>query len=446
MNYPKYESYKDSGIDWLGEIPRDWGIVRFTDSFVFSKGLTITKKDLKETGIPCISYGEVHSKYPFMFDPNKNRFKCVDNQFLKTNRSSLINYEDFIYADTSEDIEGSGNFSQLISKDNAIFAGYHTIICRYQLNDNKKFIAFFLDSLAYRHQVRKQVKGVKVYSITQSILKNTNLCLPTLQEQNLIAKFLDQKTSQIDEAIRIKEKQIELLKEQKQIMIQNAVTKGLDPNVKMKDSGVDWIGEIPEHWSVLPGFTIFKENKDSNKGMKRDTVLSLSYGNIIIKPEEKLVGLVPESFETYQLVNSGDIIIRCTDLQNDKTSLRTGIARDNGIITSAYINLRVVNSSNKDYVHEFLHVFDITKAMYKYGSGLRQNLTFKDFKYLSILQPSIKEQNEIVEFLAAISKNIEDYNELLQQQISKLKEYKTTLINSAVTGKIKVTPEMVGEA
>jgi len=108
-----------------------------------------------------------------------------------------------------------------------------------------------------------------------------------------------------------------------------------------KDSGVEWLGDIPEEWSIKPGLVAFSENKRSNKGMVCNTVLSLSYGKIIIKPEEKLVGLVPESFETYQLVEPNDIIIRCTDLQNDQTSLRTGLAKNVGIITSAYLNLKV---------------------------------------------------------------------------------------------------------
>ena len=104
-----------------------------------------------------------------------------------------------------------------------------------------------------------------------------------------------------------------------------------------KDSGIDWLGEIPGHWQTKPGLVALSENKRDNKGMKETQVMSLSYGNIIVKPEEKLTGLVPESFETYQVVEPGDIIIRGTDLQNDQTSLRTGLAKDRGIITSAYI-------------------------------------------------------------------------------------------------------------
>jgi type I restriction enzyme S subunit len=120
-----------------------------------------------------------------------------------------------------------------------------------------------------------------------------------------------------------------------------------------KPSNVEWLGDIPKHWEVKPGFTILSESKEKNNGLKEKTVLSLSYGKVIIKPEEKLTGLVPESFETYQLVSVGDIIIRPTDLQNDKTSLRTGLAKNRGIITSAYVNLRVkINYSNSFYHYD----------------------------------------------------------------------------------------------
>jgi hypothetical protein len=113
----------------------------------------------------------------------------------------------------------------------------------------------------------------------------------------------------------------------------------LKPYAEYKDSGLPWLGEVPCHWEVLPAFGAFKPNKARNIGMKENTVLSLSYGRIVIKPAEKLHGRVPESFETYQIVDPGDIVLRTTDLQKDHTSLRVGMVRDRGIITSAYLAL-----------------------------------------------------------------------------------------------------------
>ena len=200
-----------------------------------------------------------------------------------------------------------------------------------------------------------------------------------------------------------------------------------------KDSGVDWLGSIPESWGVKPGLVAFSENKRNNKGMKESRVLSLSYGKIVIKPEEKLIGLVPESFETYQLVEPSDIIIRCTDLQNDKVSLRTGLAKDKGIITSAYLNLKVKKGFNSRFLHYFLHSLDTTKVIYKFGSGLRQNLSFLDFKRLPIFDIPETTQSAIAQFLDKKTAQIDEAIAIKEKQITLLKERKQIIIQKAVT-------------
>jgi len=159
---------------------------------------------------------------------------------------------------------------------------------------------------------------------------------------------------------------------------------GYRPYGSYKDSHASWLGEVPSDWQVGPGRICIYENKDKNTGMKESTVLSLSYGRVIVKDEDKMTGLVPESYETYQIVQPGDIIIRGTDLQNDVTSLRTGLAKDHGIITSAYINLRPKPNAYAEFLHYLLHSYDVKKVFYGLGSGLRQNLSYVDFKYLTI--------------------------------------------------------------
>ncbi|BET82929.1 restriction endonuclease subunit S [Edwardsiella anguillarum] len=200
-----------------------------------------------------------------------------------------------------------------------------------------------------------------------------------------------------------------------------------------KDSGVEWLGDIPSSWELKPGFVAFSENKRNNKGMKENTVLSLSYGNIVVKPEEKLVGLVPESFETYQLVEPDDIIVRCTDLQNDKVSLRTGLAKNKGIITSAYLNLRVKNGFDARFLHYYLHALDTTKVLYKFGSGLRQNLSFLDFKRLPIFEIPEDTQKLIANYLEKKTAQVDDAIAIKELQISLLKERKQIIIQQAVT-------------
>lgn len=200
-----------------------------------------------------------------------------------------------------------------------------------------------------------------------------------------------------------------------------------------KPSGVEWLGEVPAHWEVRPGFTCFKENKDRNKGLVESTVLSLSYGRIVIKPEEKLTGLVPESFESYQLIKPGDIVIRTTDLQNDQTSLRVGYAKDKGMITSAYLGLRCHPEINPEYVFRLLESYDALKVFYGMGSGLRQNIDFWDFKRLPIPLPPRDEQDRIVAFLDETTTEIDSAIAKKERLIELLDEQKTILINKAVT-------------
>ena len=214
---------RDSGVDWIGQIPEHWEVKRFKNIFSFGKGLTITKENLQDEGIPCVNYGEIHSKYGFEVDPDKHVLKCVKNDYLMTNTKSILNYGDFIFADTSEDIEGSGNFTYLNSN-KIVFAGYHTIIARPINTINKRFLAYLLDSVAYRTQIQRKVKGVKVYSITQVILKSTLLWLPSENEQAAISYFLDKKMVEINKAINLQNQQIQKLKEYKTTLINSAVT------------------------------------------------------------------------------------------------------------------------------------------------------------------------------------------------------------------------------
>lgn len=214
---------KDSGVEWIGEIPAHWEVKKFRYSFSLDKGLSITKENLKETGVRCINYGELHSKYGFEINPQKHPLKCVDRSFLHSSPKSLLSYGDFIFADTSEDLEGSGNFSYLNSKE-FIFSGYHTVIARIKLNLNPRFVAYLFDSEIFRNQLRKKVKGVKVFSITQSILNDLLLWFPEKNEQNRIVSLLDTQSQKIDTAITQQQTQIDHLKEYKATLIDSAVT------------------------------------------------------------------------------------------------------------------------------------------------------------------------------------------------------------------------------
>ncbi len=207
----------------------------------------------------------------------------------------------------------------------------------------------------------------------------------------------------------------------------------LKPYSKYKDSDVEWLGKISAHWKRLPGRVCYREKKSPNTGPQIDTVLSLSFGKIVIKPPEKLHGLVPTSFETYQLIEPNDIVIRPTDLQNDWNSLRFGLANTTGIITSAYICLRTSSVLTPQYGHLLLHTYDLKKIFYGLGSGLRQNLAWRDFKYLPCLVPPLLEQTAIVRYLDYFDRRIRRYIDAKQKLIKLLEEQKQVVIHRAVT-------------
>jgi len=207
----------------------------------------------------------------------------------------------------------------------------------------------------------------------------------------------------------------------------------LKPYPKYKDSGVEWLGKVPEHWEQVPGRSCFIEKQVSNVGMVEKIVLSLSFGRIVVKPEEKLTGLVPESFETYQVVDPGDIICRPTDLQNDHTSLRFGFSNNRGIITSAYMCLETQKQLDRRFGYLLLHAYDLKKVFYGLGSGLRQNLSWADFKYLPCALPPLSEQAAIMRFLDYVDRRIRRYIRAKQKLIKLLEEQKQAIIHRAVT-------------
>jgi type I restriction enzyme, S subunit len=202
----------------------------------------------------------------------------------------------------------------------------------------------------------------------------------------------------------------------------------------MKDSGVSWLGMVPEHWDILPALAVYKPRQVKNIGMRESTVLSLSYGRIVVKPAEKLRGLVPESFETYQIVDPGNIIIRTTDLQNDQTSLRIGISPTRGIITSAYLCLENTDRVSNLFAYQYLNAYDLLKIIYGFGSGLRQNLDFQAIKRMPVLVPPPFEQAAIVRFLDHVDGCIRRYIRAKQTLIKLLEEEKQVITQHAVMG------------
>lgn len=200
-----------------------------------------------------------------------------------------------------------------------------------------------------------------------------------------------------------------------------------------KDSGIAWIGEIPSEWKVEILSMHLYEHRLYNTELKETNLLSLSYGNIVKKNIDTKEGLLPESFNHYNIIDEGDIVLRLTDLQNDKRSLRTGLCKEHGIITSAYLTLRNRGNDNSDYLHYLLHAYDLCKVFYGMGNGVRQGMNFSDMRKLELIIPPFSEQQSIASFLDTKCGEIDSLISLQEEMISELQAYKQSVITEAVT-------------
>ena len=215
---------KDSGVDWIGEIPKGWQSVPFRAIYNLTKGLNITKENLVENGVPVISYGQIHSKENSGTCVKESLLRYVPETYLIESPTCLVKKGDIIFADTSEDLEGCGN-GVYIDKHMQLFAGYHTIIAQAQdIRGITKYLSYLFLTGAWRLQIRSMVNGVKLYSIPQKLLKRTTIILPPIAEQEEIADYLDKKCSEIDQLISIKQQKIVELKDYKKSLIYEYTT------------------------------------------------------------------------------------------------------------------------------------------------------------------------------------------------------------------------------
>lgn len=200
-----------------------------------------------------------------------------------------------------------------------------------------------------------------------------------------------------------------------------------------KDSGIPWIGMIPSDWRIEQLSGLFSEHKNKNSDLSETNLLSLSYGKIIRKDINTKEGLLPQSFDGYNVIEKGDIVFRLTDLQNDKRSLRTGLCTERGIITSAYVTLRKRQDLDSAFFHYLFHSYDICKVFYGLGDGVRQGMNYSDLRKLAVLFPTLPTQQRIADFLDRKCAEIDELAALQQTMIDELKRYKQSVITEAVT-------------
>ena len=307
------------------------------------------------------------------------------------------------------------------------------------LNINKDFFNRAIRSKTYVSYFGRASDGIRVgqWDLSMQRMKEIPFLVPSRDEQDQIVRFLDWKVSEINKLINIRKRQITELEELKRSKIGNIVM-GQSLDVPQKETGVSWVKSIPAHWEECSLIQVAEEQQIKNAGMVEDNLLSLSYGKIINKDINTTDGLLPASFEGYQIINSGNIVLRLTDLQNDHRSLRTGLATQRGIITSAYTCLKARDIILPEYLQLQLHVADLCKVFYGMGGGVRQSIGFKDIRRLIVAVPPLDEQRDILKAVNGIEVPINSVIAKYQEIILSLEELKTKLISDVVTGKIDV--------
>ena len=426
---------KDSGIDYIGTIPSDWSLTKIkfcADIFGRIGFRGYTEQDLvdyEEDGAITLSPSNFH-------DMKMDYKKCTYLSWKKYEESPeiMIDNGDVLLVKTGSTY-GKAVYVTDLPKEATINP---QLIVFKNIKINNKLFSYILQTKMIKIQTELAVVGGTIPTMSQE--KIYNFILPEIpeSEQQKILICIDKECDELDSLIFDIQSQIEALEEYKRSVITEAVTKGLDADVEMKDSGIAWVGDVPKHWILHPLYCYFGERKNKNALGLETNLLSLSYGKIIRKDINSNGGLLPESFNTYNIVEKDDIIIRPTDLQNDKRSLRTGICREHGIITSAYIAMKAIKPVSPEYFHYLLHAYDVMKVFYNMGNGVRQGLNFSEFSRLMVLEPPIEEQNAIVSYLKEKCDEIDLAISEKKQQIETIEEYKKSLIFEYVTGKKEV--------
>ena len=401
--FEKYSSYKDSGVEWLGEIPDGWESLSNKNIYSIKKNLVGKRSSnylllsLTLNGVIVRDMINPQGKFPAEFDTYQE-----------------VKIGDFIFClfDVEETPRTVG-----LSEFDGMITGAYTVMSVRQ-NVDKKFLYYFYLNLDSDKRMKSLYTGLR-NTITKDSFFSFKTFLPPQPEQTAIATFLDEKTAKIDLAISQKEQMIALLKERKQILIQNAVTKGINPNAKMKDSGVEWIREIPDGWEVKRIKHLMKiKNGQDHKHIIADL--------------------------GYPVFGSGGQFAYAKEYLYDGEALLLG--RKGTIDKPLYVNEKfwtvdtmfyaIVNKKNST---KFCHFLSTTIPFSYYSTATAlPSMTQENLNNHKIALPSISEQKSIVNFIETQSAKIDQSIALNQSQIAKLKEYKSVLIDSAVTGKIKV--------
>lgn len=422
--YPAYESYKDSNIEWLGNVPHGWKTIKL-------KFLTqIVKRIAGREGPDVLSITQNGIKIKDVTSGEGQLAEDYSNYQIVNRGDFAMNHMDLLTG-----YVGISNFDGVVSPDYRVFRRTSD-----ELDD--RYLLLILQ-IGYKQRIFfRYGQGVSLlgrWRFPAENFKEFQIPIPPLREQRAIAAVLEEKCAWVDEAVRIKEEQILLLRERQQILIQQAVTRGLNPASPMKDSGVDWIGQIPAHWGVENPKRIFNHRKERARKGEPQLAATQKYGVI---PQVKFMDLegrritqVLLDFDILKHVEAGDFVISMRSFQGGLE-----YSEYTGSVSSAYVAIEPgprIYAPFYKYIFKsarYIEALQATSNLVRDGQALR----FDNFAMVTLPVCPVHEQREIAEYLdVALAKSGQGIA-IKEEQIATLKEYKTTLINAAVTGKIKV--------
>jgi type I restriction enzyme S subunit len=402
IKYKRYERYKDSGVEWIGEIPEHWGVIKLKYVTKLAYGDSLPTENREEEG-------EVD-----VFGSNG---KVGTHNVANTLSPVII-------------VGRKGSYGKVTYSDKKCFA----IDTTYYIDNrctksNIKWLYYSLMVL----ELDKNSQDTGVPGLSREYAYNKYVPVPTVNEQVAIANFLDQKTAEIDGLIADKEKFIELLQEKRQAIITEAVTKGLNPNVRMKDSGIEWIGEIPEHWEVkklkyVSNITMGQSPKSEECSYDEIGVPFLQ-GNAEFTNVHPIPKLYCNTANKFSKVNDILLSVRAPVGAMNISDRVYGIGRELCAITAKKIQVK--------YLWYSLTV-SLEELFIKSKGSTFEAVTVTDVQNLLIILPPKNEQDAIVNFLDQKTAEIDSLVTETKNQIEKLKEYRQSLISEAVTGKIDV--------
>lgn len=425
----KYELYKDSGVGWIGEIPSHWSCVKV-------KHLLRERVDKSEDGIgEPLSMSQKYGLIP------TSQMDVVPNLATSYVGAKRTRQGDMVLNKLKAHLGvfALSAYDGLVSPDYAVYYGTGRA--------DLEYLEYLFKTPLYVSEFIKKTTGVAIgfNRLYTDDLFSIPAHYPPMQEQKRIVDYLKDKALKIEQYVSARERERELLDSLKQSEIANVVTKGLNPNVRMKDSGIPWIGMIPEHWEIRRWGNAFIENKDINTNLENTDAFQFNYGSLVRKKRTYKAEEDAETYSKYMVLKPKDIVINGLNLNYDFVSQRVAISAENGIITSAYISMHPRKNVNAQYFCFLFKTMDAKKLFHGMGTGIRLTLSFAELKKQYIPIPPIEEQQAIVDYIEAKLSKIDSCMADLQAEIDYLKEFKQRLISDVVTGQICVAKPQKGE-